>query len=736
MARLDVRPPVYDTGILIPEQFGAVGDGTTDDGAALNRLFAAGNNYKLTPGKSYYTTIPLLVPYTCLSFDMTGAKIKYSVAGFGTSSIVLSFGDASHVHNRPVIKGIWIEQTGANSAWSANDDNAAVRFYNTQHGFIDIINVSGTMTVGVQCYASDGAGSGGFYYNNVQLGWISSAQHALDLRSVTANRGVNQNSFFGGEFYSAINGTQECNGLRFSFLAGGYEGHNNNIFINPSFELTSGAGQRTAINMQCGGYNTFVGLRSEGNGDYIIRCSGGATCEYNWFTTGYTSSTTFSILDTTARQRNYLASSGAQFIGWKPGYNSPQLAQQVYHYNSTDIGIRGVGMATSSGGAYASISHVAFAPAISAITPHYDYIEIGSQRAVWVEVDTTINKKFVVFRRAIGTAGGRVRIAAYDSSGVNLSGGSDVLGKNLTGGSSYGYSYGTSSDGVEFVSFGVTSSVTKIRVIFTGGTASAKLCGFSIQPIGGDTEAPMFVSADTSFGGFNNEMAAATLPTTWGLYYRSGQFIRNDGSTTSRSTGLAGWTADADGGLAPLWVTATAYAVGDLVYFGTHIYRCSTAGTSGGSGPTGTSASSPVSDGGASWLYVCELITFSAVYNERMPSQNGTVSTTDATVTTILTIPITTNAQTTLMVMVSARRTGGSAGAAADGASYIRGVSVKDNAGTPTIIGSSAMMTDQESQAGWDVTFDISTTNLRVRVTGAVNNNIDWSASARILAVT
>ena len=53
------------------------------------------------------------------------------------------------------------------------------------------------------------------------------------------------------------------------------------------------------------------------------------------------------------------------------------------------------------------------------------------------------------------------------------------------------------------------------------------------------------------------------------------------------------------------WAPSTAYTLNTVVKNGAKFYRCSTAGTSAGSGgPTGTSTSTPVTDGTAQWVYV------------------------------------------------------------------------------------------------------------------------------------
>jgi hypothetical protein len=102
------------------------------------------------------------------------------------------------------------------------------------------------------------------------------------------------------------------------------------------------------------------------------------------------------------------------------------------------------------------------------------------------------------------------------------------------------------------------------------------------------------------------------------------------------------------------------------------------------------------------------------------------VATTDATVTTLASITTVTDATFCVDAIVIARRTGGSSGAAADGAAYRIIGTFKNNAGTVTQIGSTSVVHSAESQAGWDCVFDVSGTAVRVRITGAANNNVVW----------
>lgn len=112
------------------------------------------------------------------------------------------------------------------------------------------------------------------------------------------------------------------------------------------------------------------------------------------------------------------------------------------------------------------------------------------------------------------------------------------------------------------------------------------------------------------------------------------------------------------------------------------------------------------------------------------------VSTTDATVTTIIRVKVPSTTTVTILSSVAARRTGGAAGTAEDGAGYLRYSVWKNVAGTATQIGSTTAVATNESQAGWDVTHAASGDEVLIQVTGAVNNNITWLANARVLRVS
>lgn len=86
-------------------------------------------------------------------------------------------------------------------------------------------------------------------------------------------------------------------------------------------------------------------------------------------------------------------------------------------------------------------------------------------------------------------------------------------------------------------------------------------------------------------------------------------------------------------------------------------------------------------------------------------------------------------------LVVVARRIGGSAGSANDGATYIiySGWTVK--AGVATLLGATHTPTYQfEDQAGWQAEVVIANNRPILRVTGATNNIIRWAGKAEFFS--
>lgn len=105
------------------------------------------------------------------------------------------------------------------------------------------------------------------------------------------------------------------------------------------------------------------------------------------------------------------------------------------------------------------------------------------------------------------------------------------------------------------------------------------------------------------------------------------------------------------------------------------------------------------------------------------------VQTTDATVTTCGSYTMSDETLCAFDVIVTAaRRTN-----VTKGGRWKRSVVYRrTSAGAPTIVGTLETGTDQETDSAWDVTIDVSSNDVRVRVTGAAATNVNWITEMRV----
>lgn len=107
------------------------------------------------------------------------------------------------------------------------------------------------------------------------------------------------------------------------------------------------------------------------------------------------------------------------------------------------------------------------------------------------------------------------------------------------------------------------------------------------------------------------------------------------------------------------------------------------------------------------------------------------VSTTDATQTTLMSVPIATDTVNLLEFYVTARKTAGiGAGTTGDGCTYILTAQAKNVGGVVTL-GTVQNSYQNEDVATFDATLDVLGTDVRVLVTGAVNDNVNWNVIAK-----
>lgn len=109
-----------------------------------------------------------------------------------------------------------------------------------------------------------------------------------------------------------------------------------------------------------------------------------------------------------------------------------------------------------------------------------------------------------------------------------------------------------------------------------------------------------------------------------------------------------------------------------------------------------------------------------------------TVSTSDNTTATLATINVPTDSVIIIRTEVICRKTGGAGvGTTGEGNVYERSVKATNVAGVVTIGAIQSDWTDEEI-ADFNATFDVNGINVRVRVTGAINDSVDWKSYTRV----
>lgn len=217
---------------LTARDFGATGDGSTDDGpalqAAMNAAAAAGKHLVIGEG-SFRTGMPLSLPAAAAGLTMGGVILYAGAAGHAA----LTIGDsgASRAQGR-VYQGLRV-YNATQADWS-NEADTGILLRNLYECVVDIRQAE-RFTLGVQLLGD----ATGFSNTTLTYGRIVDNKVGLDIRCAAASGWNNALVHIGGHFAcsSATAPTQDRFGIRFSAASGAYDLHNGHLFLGPNFEL-------------------------------------------------------------------------------------------------------------------------------------------------------------------------------------------------------------------------------------------------------------------------------------------------------------------------------------------------------------------------------------------------------------------------------------------------------------------------------------------------------------------
>jgi hypothetical protein len=234
------------------KDFGALGDGTTDDTAAFTAAIAAmveGDCLVIPKGTFKITNVVFNAPDRCgiLCFG----KLQSAATG-----VAFTIGPSSGSEFRIGynIKNLKVFSTTIDHT----SGRVGIKIRNVYGSYIDLRHVFGFET-GVLCYG-DGYGVS---YNEIHFGYIVDNKYSCKL-SASATGWTNENCFHSGEL--TWSSAQDTDGWRHIWIDNCTNAVNNNKFFGCSLETvaTTGDNSPLAIGVLCEGYeNHFYGLRYE-----------------------------------------------------------------------------------------------------------------------------------------------------------------------------------------------------------------------------------------------------------------------------------------------------------------------------------------------------------------------------------------------------------------------------------------------------------------------------------------
>jgi hypothetical protein len=268
--------------VLSARDFGATGDGITDDGpalqAAMNAAAAAGRVLEVGEG-TFRTTMPLLLPGAAAGLTMRGSIIYAGGSGF----TALTLGDGASARNASKLyQGLRVIREVI-SDW-LNEADIGILIRNLDASVVELRQVEG-FTIGLRTEGVER----GFEDSTLHLGRIVNNRIGLDVRTSTAAAWNNSIRYVGGHFAnsSGTHPTMDRYGVRFSCASGAYPRHNAHLFVGPGFELqrqgTPGTVAAIPFLLEAGDERGIIarGVRMEQCSPFVARHTSGANdCIY------------------------------------------------------------------------------------------------------------------------------------------------------------------------------------------------------------------------------------------------------------------------------------------------------------------------------------------------------------------------------------------------------------------------------------------------------------------------
>lgn len=259
---------------LTARDFGATGDGVTDDGPALAAAMAAAaaSGHVLVIGEgTHRTTQPLVLGGGAAGLIMHGSILYAGPDG----QVALTLGDGAAVRNAAKrYEGLRVIRATI-SDWT-NEADIGLVMRNLDASLVEIRQVEG-FTIGIRTQGVER----GFEDTTLILGRIVNNRIGLDVRTETAAAWNTSVRYYGGHFAigSSVHTDKDRFGVRLSAAPGAYVAHNRHLFDGPGFELQAKDKPITGIPFLVEVNSRSVwarAIRMEGCSPHVARHTGGA----------------------------------------------------------------------------------------------------------------------------------------------------------------------------------------------------------------------------------------------------------------------------------------------------------------------------------------------------------------------------------------------------------------------------------------------------------------------------
>jgi len=413
---------------LSARDFGATGNGATDDGpalqAAMNAAAASGKRLLIGEG-SYRTTQPLTMPGGSPGLSMRGAIVYAGPSG----QVALTIGNGGTARNANKQHDGLTVMRATQSDWSSEAD-IGLLLINHDASVIEIREVTG-FTIGIRTLG-DGRG---FEDTTLILNRIVNNHIGLDVRCATAAGWNTSIRYYGGHFAvgSTVHTGKDRYGIRFSAAPGAYVAHNRHVFDGPNFELNAKDRPIDGIPFLCEVNSRSVvarAMRMEGCTAYVARHTAGAQdhlYEVAWASQGYAVEIDHT---STATRLGGVVRAWHQALPHREATREvasvPSLRAAAIRWNATETGFEKLACMSSNVAGNPSTLAAFIFPALDSFTLTNRGVILTGGRALGFVVDARACRDFAL---SVDADSPRLIVMTFDVNGNLLSnaGGALVL---------------------------------------------------------------------------------------------------------------------------------------------------------------------------------------------------------------------------------------------------------------------------------------------------------------------